>query len=47
MAKVQKPSDSKCYTPWPEPFRIWEENRITRELKELVLTTTAKNQATA
>jgi hypothetical protein len=35
MAKVQQPSDSKCYTPWPEPFRIWEENRITRELREL------------
>jgi hypothetical protein len=47
MAKVQKPSDSKCYTPLPEPFRIWEESRITRKVNELVLTTRAKNQATA
>jgi hypothetical protein len=29
---MDKASDSECYTPWSEPFRIQEENRITRDV---------------
>jgi hypothetical protein len=33
MDKVEKASDSVCYTPWSDPFRMYEENRITRDVR--------------